>query len=47
MTDLTPIQFLAIRDCMKANPDANDAWIAARMGLTKADIEAARRMMNK
>jgi hypothetical protein len=45
--DLTPRQFQAIQECLKANPGANAPFLALRTGLSRDLVDAALRMLNR
>jgi hypothetical protein len=45
--DLTPAQFQAVHECLKANPGANAPFLALRTGFPRELVEAALRMINR
>lgn len=44
MSDLTPRQFLQVRDFLVANPGCNAAYVALRLSLPRELVEQAMRL---
>lgn len=47
MGDLTPSQYLTIREAMKANPGANAAWLALHLNIKRDLIDRAMEIARK